>query len=452
MALKIKNDDNDESSEDEDTKLKSFITRQLKKFIKNANVKTGNKDRKQSAFSQFKSQDKGKREFKDAGQGNCVPIGPKCYGCQGFGRMKQEYPTYIKSIGKTKALAATLSDTNPEADFDESDQDGIVSAFTAIVESLEEAVHLIDEEEELIESKFEKMDDQDDIRTAYTKLYKVSEKHEKLYRLAKTNLNEVELECEEQSTKVDEANQNIEVLRFENNLLVEKTKKLDAELFQVRTQLKRTSSAKLDEMLNFQKSAFDKTGLGYDDFLPSCSTFSNALNRVTFVPPANNNNSKVTNPKTKNVSEDKNDKGKSILGAPPKVGKKKTKQNNHRSTNKKSQPKKPHFCHHYGASRHTHPNCYKWIATQQSNSVSSFGSQNHFQLSLAPLGELLKVVMLLSKFNGFNSPSYLPKQRFIQKKVLEKIWFYILYKTHSRSNKHKEQKAYLDVVKFKTKT
>ena len=70
MALKIKNDDNDESSEDEDTKLKSYITRQFKKFIKNANVKAGDKDCKQSAFSQFKSQDKGKREFKDAGQGN----------------------------------------------------------------------------------------------------------------------------------------------------------------------------------------------------------------------------------------------------------------------------------------------------------------------------------------------------------------------------------------------
>ena len=35
----------------------------------------------------------------------------------------------------------------------------MVSAFIAIVESLEEAVDLIDEEEELIESKFEKMDD-----------------------------------------------------------------------------------------------------------------------------------------------------------------------------------------------------------------------------------------------------------------------------------------------------
>ena len=77
MALKTKNDDNDESSDDEDTKLKSYITRQFKKFIKNMNVKAGDKDCKQFAFFQFKSQDKGKREFKDAGQGNSVPAGPK---------------------------------------------------------------------------------------------------------------------------------------------------------------------------------------------------------------------------------------------------------------------------------------------------------------------------------------------------------------------------------------
>ena len=74
-----------------------------------------------------------------------------------------------------------MSDIEPEADSDESDQDGIMSAFTTIVESFEEVVDLIDEEEELIESKFEKMDDQDDIHIAYTTLYKVSEKHDKLY-------------------------------------------------------------------------------------------------------------------------------------------------------------------------------------------------------------------------------------------------------------------------------
>ena len=44
-------------------------------------------------------------------------------------------------------------------------------------------------------------------------------------------LNKVELEREELFTKVDESNLTIGVLRFENNLLVEKTKKQDAELF-----------------------------------------------------------------------------------------------------------------------------------------------------------------------------------------------------------------------------
>ena len=52
------------------------------------------------------------------------------------------------------------------------------------------------------------------------------------------------------STKFDKANQSIGALRFENSFLVEKTKKLKAELFQVRAQLERTSSAKLNEMLS----------------------------------------------------------------------------------------------------------------------------------------------------------------------------------------------------------
>ena len=52
----------------------------------------------------------------------------------------------------------------------------------------------MDEKEDLMESKFEKMDEQDDIHIAYTKLYKVLEKDEKLYRLATKKLSEVELE------------------------------------------------------------------------------------------------------------------------------------------------------------------------------------------------------------------------------------------------------------------
>ena len=88
-----------------------------------------------------------------------------------------------------------------------------------------------------MESKFEKMDDQDDIHIAYEKLYKVSEKYEKLYRLATKKLSDVELDREELSTKFDEANQTIGALRFEKNFLAEKTKKLEAELFQVKAQM-----------------------------------------------------------------------------------------------------------------------------------------------------------------------------------------------------------------------
>ena len=59
------------------------------------------------------------------------------------------------------------------------------------------------------------------------------------------------------------------MLWFKNSFLAERIKKLEAELFQIRAQMERTSSAKLDEMLSFQKSAFDKTGLGYDFSFPS---------------------------------------------------------------------------------------------------------------------------------------------------------------------------------------
>ena len=202
--MKAKSNDTEESLDDEDSKMKSYITRQFKKFMKNANGKGFNKDHRQSSSSQFKSQDKGKKNAKHDGQ-YTVPSRPKCFRCQGFGHMKQKCPTYLKTIRKSKALATTLSNTKPEDDFDNED-DEILNAFTATVNPTEGIIEDVDEKEDLVESKFEKMDDQDDIYTAYAKLYKVSEKHEKMYRLASKKLSDVELEREELSTKFDVAN------------------------------------------------------------------------------------------------------------------------------------------------------------------------------------------------------------------------------------------------------
>ena len=125
--------------------------------MKNANGKGFDKDHRQSSSSQFKSQNKGKKDAKDGGQ-YIVPAGRKCFGCQGFEHMKQECPTYLKTIGKSKALAPTLSDTELANDSDKED-DRILNAFTATVNPTEGIVKDVDEEKELVESKFEKMDE-----------------------------------------------------------------------------------------------------------------------------------------------------------------------------------------------------------------------------------------------------------------------------------------------------
>ena len=70
-------------------------------------------------------------------------------------------------------------------------------------------------------------------------------------------------------------------------------------------------------------------------------------------------------------------KGKSILGAPPRLNKKETKNPRaKKNNNQKSKQKKQHLCHHCGATGYTRPNCYKWLATQQSNNMISSGNQN----------------------------------------------------------------------------
>ena len=53
----------------------------------------------------------------------------------------------------------SLSDMELEADSDDSDQEGIMNTFTVTIDSPNELEDPVDEEEELMESKFEKMDE-----------------------------------------------------------------------------------------------------------------------------------------------------------------------------------------------------------------------------------------------------------------------------------------------------
>ena len=97
----------------------------------------------------------------------------------------------------------------------------------------------------------------------------------------------------------------------------------------------------------------------YDFSSPNIASSSTTV----FVSLVDNVNSEDNEFKTKIASENL-DKGKSIVGAPPKVEKKVARNpRTKRENNKKFQQKK-HFCYHCRASGHTRPNCYKWLATQ----------------------------------------------------------------------------------------
>ena len=140
-----------------------------------------------------------------------------------------------------------------------------------------------------------------------------------------------------------------------------------------------------------------------------------------FVPSANNVKIENNEIKTELASENL-DKGKSILGAPPKLKKKDVKNPWAKKANsQRSKQKKQHFCHHCGVASHTRPNCYKWLATQQNNNMIASGSWNQLQSSLTPLGDLLKALMFLLNLKGFNSSPSPPVQGFARRKGSSKV-------------------------------
>ena len=170
-------------------------------------------------------------------------------------------------------------------------------------------------------------------------------------------------------------------------------------------------------MFSLQKSTSDWTGLGYDFSSPSIASTSSTV----FVPPVNNVEIEINNVKTDLASENI-DKGNSILGVPSKRDKTVVKNPRTKKANsQKSKQKKQHLFHHCGVAGHTQPSSYKWLATQQSNGMIAFGSQNQLQSSLAPLEDLLKILMFLSNLNGFNSSPSPPVQGFNQRKRSFKV-------------------------------
>ena len=181
-------------------------------------------------------------------------MGQQCFGCQGYGHMKSEYPTYLRSKGKS--MAVTLSDDEVSDDESGCDEKGNFIAFTATV--------VVDESIAVEEnpSNGELFEDAD-LQEAYNKLCKVAAKDAMSVDLGLKKIASLELDKKNLLVKLFDTNELLNNVKIENMFLLDKVNTLERELSVAREQTNRSACSKLDHMLSVQKSLSDKTGLGF---------------------------------------------------------------------------------------------------------------------------------------------------------------------------------------------
>ena len=171
MALKSIDDvDGNEFDDELSTTEIVYLAKNFRNFLRNNNRRTKGKNNVEPRY--FRRNDLTKvnnveKPKEKVSQTSNNSIGQQCFGCQEYGYMKSECPTFLRLKGK--AMVVTLSD-NKVSDHDSgSDEDGNFIAFTATAVIDENVV--VDEnpsDEELSKSV--------DLQETYNKLCKVTAK------------------------------------------------------------------------------------------------------------------------------------------------------------------------------------------------------------------------------------------------------------------------------------
>ena len=146
---------------------------------------------------------------------------------------------------KDKGLVATWSDTEDVSSDEYVDECGHFMAFTASTDKviMESASDSEDFSSDEVPKKMT-------LQEAYDKLCTEFIKFEKTSHLCIKELNEIKTEKADLLVKLDKTTRLVETLVIENTSLEEKVKNLKVELSKSRTQIKRMSSAKLNEVLS----------------------------------------------------------------------------------------------------------------------------------------------------------------------------------------------------------
>ena len=156
-----------------------------------------------------------KKPKEKVGQPSNNSISQQCFGCQGYGYVKFECSTFLRSKGK--AMAVTLSDDENFDNESSSDEDGNFIAFTATAV----ADKSITIEENPSNGEISK---DVDLQEAYNKLCKVAIKDAMSVDLGLKKIASLELEKKSLLVKLFDAKELLNNMKTENMLLLDKVK------------------------------------------------------------------------------------------------------------------------------------------------------------------------------------------------------------------------------------
>ena len=269
MALKSIDDvDGNEFDDELSTTEIVYLAKNFRNFLRNNSRRTKGKNNvepryfRRNDLTKVNNAEKPKEKVSQTSNNS---IGQQCFGCQEYGYMKSECPTFLRLKGK--AIVVTLSD-NKVSDHDSgSDEDGNFITFTATA-VIDENV-MVDEnpsDEELSKSA--------NLQETYNKLCKVTAKDVMNVDLGLQKIASLELDKKNLLLKLFDANELLDKVKTENMLFLDKVKNLELELSVAREKTNRTVSSKLEHMLSIQKSPLDKTGLAFEDSNTFSKTYS----------------------------------------------------------------------------------------------------------------------------------------------------------------------------------
>ena len=213
MSLKFVDDVDVSGFDDELFAIKiAYLAKNFRDFLRNNNRRARGKNI--AEFRNFRRNDPTKvnnteKPKEKVGQPSNNSMGQQCFGCQGYGHMKSECPTYLRSKGK--AMAITLSDDEVSDDESGCDEDRNFITFTATT--------IVDESIVVKENPSDgELSEDADLQETYNKLCKIVAKDAMSIDLSLKKIASIELEKKNLLVKLVDANELLNTMKTENTL------------------------------------------------------------------------------------------------------------------------------------------------------------------------------------------------------------------------------------------